>query len=381
MKLRIGIDIGGTFTDFIIFNPDTKALHSLKVPSSPGEPSGAVLQGLRRILVDYPEARHIEIIHGSTVATNALLEKKGARTALITTRGFGDVLEIGRQQREELYNLTPIRTPVLVPKNRRFELDERVGSTGEILRPLDENAMKELGKSLRSSGVESIAICFLFSFLRPDHESLVAETLRAAGWSVSASHEILPEYREYERMSTTVVNAYVAPIMDRYLSQLSNDLDRLSSFSADPEAQMDTGDTILSAKSGKTRRFALQIMQSNGGIISPKKAQEEPVRCILSGPAGGLVGAAQLSAILDTQDSHRGAEKTTRLLTFDMGGTSTDVSLILGGPRVTTESVVGGLPIGVPVLDIHTIGAGGGSIAYIDGGGGLRASDLKFGWR
>ncbi|HUF39961.1 MAG TPA: hydantoinase/oxoprolinase family protein [Anaerolineales bacterium] len=332
--IRVGIDTGGTFTDFVVFPPASGAPYTFKISSTPHNPAAAVLSGLDRIRAVHPGAP-LAIVHGSTVATNALLERKGARTALVTTRGFRDVLAIGRQDRPDIYALSPRIPPPLVPGELRFEISERIGSDGEVLIPLEDPALDALVEAVRAvGGVESIAVCTLFSFLRPEHEAAAAARLRALGYPVSVSHEILPEFREYERTSTTVTNAYVGPVLDRYLGAIEG---------------------------GLAASETLAIMQSNGGTISPGRARREAVRCILSGPAGGVTAAGEL---------HGGG--ATRLLTIDMGGTSTDVSLVAGGLPVTTEAVLDGLPIGVPVLDIHTIGAGGGSIAAIDPGGGLR---------
>ncbi|MFH2038549.1 MAG: hydantoinase/oxoprolinase family protein, partial [Chloroflexota bacterium] len=336
--MRIGIDIGGTFTDFVIFHPDSGKLETFKLLSTPQDPSLVVLNGLERIFEI--NGRQAVVIHGSTVATNALLERKGARCALVTTRGFGDVLQIGRQNRSALYDLFADPPPVLVPSEWRLEVDERVDHLGRIIKELDPNQVESLVPLLRSSGISSVAVCFLFSFLRPEHERLVTEKLRTAGFLVSASHEILPEYREYERLSTTVVNAYVSPVMEQYLEHLEEKLSQTAP------------------------NVSLQVMQSNGGIIQPSEARQFGVRCILSGPAGGLI-ASQVIANLVL------ADKKLQLITFDMGGTSTDVSLIDGVPGITTEAVISGNPIHIPMLDIHTIGAGGGSVAYLDTGGAL----------
>lgn len=341
--LRIGVDTGGTFTDFVVYDPSVGTLRTFKLPSTPQNPALAVLEGLRQVLSSENRS-DFQVIHGSTVATNALLERKGARTALVTTSGFRDVLVIGRQNRPDLYDLSPALPLPIVPANLRLEINERVDARGAVLRRLDLDEVERLAGILSADReLESAAVCFLFSFLNPAHEQAVAERLRTLGLFVSVSHEILPEYREYERTATTVVNAYVAPVLDRYLGEL--------------EAAV-TGEFRATAAS------SLSIMQSNGGTISPGQARREAVRCILSGPAGGLIAA-----------DHLGAQQIApvkNLMTFDMGGTSTDVSLITDRPLVTTESEIGGLPIRVPVLDIHTIGAGGGSIAYLDPGGGLR---------
>jgi len=270
----------------------------------------------------------LSIVHGSTVATNALLERKGAVTALITTDGFQDVLEIGRQNRPDIYDLFSHRPLPLVPPALRFGVTERVNSLGHPIVPLDSTALSELMHQLRVSGVESVAVSLLYSFLHPDHEARIGEYLRQAGFSVSLSSEVLPEFREYERTSTTVINAYVSPILDRYLARLEQDSGAVD----------------------------FRVMQSNGGSISAGEARREAVRCVLSGPAGGVVGARYVAE----------AAGFSNLLTFDMGGTSTDVSLCVGGVQVTTESEIGGLPLRIPVIDIHTVGSGGGSIAFVD---------------
>lgn len=359
---RIGIDIGGTFTDFVIFNPVNGTIDTFKVPSTPSNPEEAVLLGLQKISnqlsgnseqnTDNGQLATINwnIIHGSTVATNALLERKGAQTALITTAGFRDVLEIRRQNRPELYDFNTTPVDPLIPAEYRLEVGERVDSLGKVLTTLSDDQIDEAIKQLLEPSteggrpraeIESVAVCLLFSFTHPEHEQRIAEKLRRAGFFASASHEILPEYREYERTSTTVINAYVSPVLDRYLTKLEQAL-----FTDNNTSK-------------------LQIMQSNGGSISVTEAKSSGVRCILSGPAGGVVGCQYVGQLIQNQAS-------TQLLTFDMGGTSTDVALIEGQAHITSEAEVGGHPIAIPLLDIHTIGAGGGSIAYIDEGGALR---------
>jgi N-methylhydantoinase A len=357
--LRIGIDIGGTFTDFVVFHPVSGKIETFKLLSTSHNPAEVVIEGLARISKqwDLNDEMLVTIIHGSTVATNALLERKGARTALITTRGFRDVIQIGRQNRPDLYDLFTTSPPPLVPDELRFEITERIGPTGEIQIPLANESLEALYADLGSRRPESIALCLLFSFANPTHEQKIALELRKAGHQVSVSSEILPEYREFERTSTTVINAYVSPILKKYLDTLEK--------SIKPDTKR------------KGKKCNLRIMQSNGGIIRVDEARRNGVRCILSGPAGGVIGARYVArlAYLDqtlnqiTEDRY---QKSLPVLTFDMGGTSTDVSLIDGEPQITTEAVVGGYPIRIPVLDIHTIGAGGGSIAVVDAGGVLR---------
>lgn len=344
--LRIGIDIGGTFTDFVIHDTLNGRITTYKLLTDTTNPAKTVLQGLEQLSLDQP----IMIVHGSTVATNALIERKGARTALITTRGFKDVLQIGRQNRPSLYDWTVKPLPPLVPSYLRFEVNERIDYQGNILIPLDFSQIDEISESLNENKVEAVAVCLLFSFIYPKHEQKIAEGLRKFGFLVSASCDILPEFREYERTSTTVVNAYVSPVLDQYLSKLENAL---------PNAHM-------------------QIMQSNGGMISISEARRNGALCILSGPSGGIIGAQNIAQSI-YKENHEQSEDTIKLITFDMGGTSTDVSLIDGQPSLTTEYVVAGCPIHLPMLDIHTIGAGGGSIAYVDAGGSLRVGPQSAG--
>jgi N-methylhydantoinase A len=362
-EIRIGIDIGGTFTDFVLYHSGSNHLFSFKLPSTPKNPATAVLEGLTAIRRKLPVNAIGRVVHGSTVATNALLERKGARTALVTTRGFKDLLEIGRQNRPALYDFFVNPPPSLVPDELRLEVDERISSEGQVLATIDPAQVEQLAATLSGLQAQSVAVCLLFSFLYPEHERIIGEKLRNAGFHVSLSSEILPEYREFERASTTTVNAYVAPVMDRYLAELET---QFSTQQGGAEASLPG--------------FSLRVMQSNGGQISVDEARRQAVRCILSGPAGGIVGAmrsgekaaeVQSRFIKYSQEQHL-PETPTRLITFDMGGTSTDVSLIDGSPLVTTESLVGGCPIRIPVLDIHTIGAGGGSIARVDPGGALR---------
>jgi N-methylhydantoinase A len=333
----IGIDIGGTFTDFVVYSSRDQSLQHLKIISTPSDPADAVLQGLTKL----SQSANRHIVHGSTVATNAILERKGARTALITTKGFQDVLIIGRQNRPELYDLFPSIPPPLVPGEWSFEITERMAYNGSIVTPLQENELDAIIEKLQSQNIQSVAVSFLFSFVNPAHEQWVANRLRAEGVFVTASSEILPEFREYERTSTTVVNAYVSPILDTYLGRLEREM-------APAE---------------------FHILQSNGGRLSVSQARGHGVRSILSGPAGGVVGARYVA----------GLAGFNRILTFDMGGTSTDVSLVHDEIHVTSEAEVGGCPIRVPVIDIHTVGSGGGSLATVDAGGNLRVGPQSAG--
>ncbi len=331
----IGVDTGGTFTDLVCL--DRRGLRVFKLRSTPEDPSRAILAGIAELA----GGGEMEVTHGSTVATNAVLERRGARVGMVTTAGFEDVLRIGRQARPELYNFTVRRAEPLVSRELTFGVAERLAMDGSVLEPLVEADLDGVVGALRESGVESVAVCFLHSYRNAVHEETVAARLRAEGFRVSASHEILPEYREFERWSTTAVNAYVAPLMARYLQRLQEGL-------------------------GESK---LRVMQSNGGAISAKRAGEQAVQTILSGPAAGVIGAKAVGE----------ASGFERLITFDMGGTSTDVSLVDGEIATTSESLVGDLPVRLPVLDIHTVGAGGGSVAWIDSGGGLRVGPRSAG--
>jgi len=343
-KIRIGVDTGGTFTDFVY--QTNGALQIFKLPSTPDDPSRAIAEGLRRIS-EKAGATSIEVIHGTTVGTNALLQRKGARTALVTTAGFEDVIEIGRQARPELYNLNAVKPPPLIANELRFGVRERVTATGEILDVLHDKDIAELVEELRNANCQSIAVSLLFSFVMPQHEEKIASALSAMEIPLSISHQILPEYREYERTSTVVVNAYLQPLMGRYLT-------RLSRYAGVPPASLSGQDT---------RVPTFRVMQSSGGSISAEAAADEPVRTILSGPAGGVVGALRAAKAAGFEN----------IITFDMGGTSTDVALCdREGMRLTNESIVAGVPVAIPMMDIHTVGAGGGSIARVDEGGSLR---------
>lgn len=340
--IRIGVDTGGTFTDFV-YERDGR-VELFKLPSTPSDPSLAIQQGLARICAETGvQLSKVEVVHGTTVGTNALLQRRGARIALIATRGFEDVLVIGRQARPELYNLNAIKPPPLVDDDLRLGIRERVVASGEIIEPLDERDLRSLVKKLKQSRVEAIAISLLFSFLHPDHEERIAASLAELGVPLSISSRILPEYREYERTSTVVINAYLQPLMGRYLERLSGSRRR----GGPPWPPLHN----------------LRVMQSSGGSISSDVASAEPVRTILSGPSGGVVGALRAAQSAGIQS----------VITFDMGGTSTDVALCDGGSiRTTNEAIVAGLPVAVSVMDIHTVGAGGGSIARVDEGGSLR---------
>lgn len=335
--LRVGVDTGGTFTDFIYQH--NGELKILKLASTPADPSVAIISGLRSI-ADETQATQVEVVHGTTVGTNALLERRGARTALVTTAGFEDVIVIGRQARPSLYDLNVTRPAPLVCEELRYGVRERIAADGEVLETLTDEALAALVRRLRRARVESIAVSLLFSFVNPEHENRIKAALAPLGVPLSISHEILPAYREYERTSTVVVNAYLQPLMSAYLLRLA------------------------------ARVPVLRVMQSAGGSITAKQAAVEPVRTILSGPAGGVIGALRMAGRIGAGN----------IITFDMGGTSTDVALCAAGRMsTTTEAHVSNLPVAVPMLDIHTVGAGGGSIARVDRGGSLRVGPQSAG--
>jgi N-methylhydantoinase A len=335
--LLAGVDTGGTFTDIVLLQ-DGK-LKVFKVLSTPDDPSRAILSGLGQL--NAMRDLHV-LVHGSTVATNAVLERKGVRTALITTAGFRDVLEIGRQTRPKLYDLRVQKVPPLVPRSRRLEVAERLNERGEVLIPLDEVSLQNALAALQKQDVDAVAISLLFSFVNPAHEQRVAEAVRATGRYVSASCEVLPEFREYERTSTVVLNAYIGPLIDRYLERLEQEL---------------------------PTHALLRIMQSNGGSISSMMARREAARTLLSGPAAGVVGAAFVAR----------ASNFSQIITLDIGGTSTDVALVDDTMTETTEGKIGGYPTKLPMIDIHTVGAGGGSMAWFDLGGALRVGPASMG--
>ncbi|MGD2120928.1 MAG: hydantoinase/oxoprolinase family protein [Gemmatimonadota bacterium] len=323
----LAVDTGGTFTDLLLLADGV--LSTLKVPSTPGDPADAVLAGCRQLLGG---PRAYRLLHGSTVSTNALLERKGARVVLVTNRGFEDILEIGRQNRPQLYALVGRRPSPLVFREDRIGIRGRAGADGEEIEALDPAELEALPGQVEAA--EALAVVLLHSYANPDHEEAVAASLEGLGIPLSVSSRLLPEYREYERTSTTAVNAYVSPVMSRYLGRLHRE------SGASP----------------------VHIMASNGGAVPVDRARREPVHTVLSGPAGGVVGALAWAERAGFRD----------IITFDMGGTSTDVSLCPGRPLHTREFEIAGQPVAVPVIDIHTVGAGGGSMARIDAGGALR---------
>lgn len=335
-KLKIGIDTGGTFTDFVVFK--NGKISSFKIASTPTNPSLSIMKGLKDNISEYSKA---EIIHGTTVATNALLERKGGRIALLTTEGFEDIIFIGRQARSKLYSLQPEQRIHLLPRRMCFGVEERILAGGKVEKKLSLSRLRTVMEKISHLQVEAAAVCLLHSYVNPKHEKLIRKELEEKGIMASISHEILPEYREYERMALTVVNGYLMPVISRYLENLRKNL----------------------------RKNKLWIMQSNEGYASASTIRKEPIRTALSGPAAGVVASFYLGKIAGWKE----------IISFDMGGTSTDVSLMDGKIRRTHEGRIGDFPIRLPMIDIHTVGAGGGSIAYLDRGGSLRVGPQSAG--
>lgn len=351
---RIGFDVGGTFTDFTVHETGDDAgngrLFHHKVPSTPHDPSEAIETGLAQIIErwDIPPDRILFVGHGTTVATNMVIERRGVRTGLLTTMGTRDVIEIGRQLRPHLYDYSVVKPEPLVPRERRIEVTERLDASGAVVTPLDHASLDHAVAELKAAGVGAVAVCFLHSYKKADHERAAAEAVRKAlpDAFVSVSSEILPEFREYERLSTTVINAYVGPRMAAYLDRFTDRLDRLG-VAADPVT-----------------------VHSNGGLMSVAAVRDHPVRTCLSGPAAGVVGAGVVGRQIGMPN----------LITFDVGGTSTDVSLIdCGEPAFTSSRTVADHPVRTPMVDVHVIGAGGGSIAWLDDAGALKVGPRSAG--
>ncbi|MGE5512632.1 MAG: hydantoinase/oxoprolinase family protein [Bacteroidota bacterium] len=347
---RVGVDSGGTFTDICLMDADGSGIRVWKVPSTPDDPSRAIAGGVKEGLAGAGAApKDVSYFgHGTTVATNALIQQRGVKTGLITTDGFRDLLEIGRQRRPHLYDLQCDKPPLLVTRDLRIEVPERLRHDGRIETPLDEAAVRSAARKLKGEGVRSVAVTFLYSYIDPRHEARVREILAEEFPEafVTCSHEVAPEFREFERLSTAVVNAYLGPVMAQYIERLGPRLDEIG------------------------LRGPRHITQSNGGVMSFATARDQAVRTVLSGPATGVVGAMKVGAL----------SGFTNLITFDMGGTSTDVSLIESGrPKLASEMEVHGYPLKTPMLDIHTVGAGGGSIAFIDAGGHLKVGPRSAG--
>lgn len=339
--LQIGVDVGGTFTDLVAFDPRTGRLRVVKIPSSPPDFHRSVIDATACVVESFES---VHVVHGSTVATNALLQRAGEPIAFVTTEGFRDMLLIGRQNRPKLYALHVVRPAPITPEENWFTVNERMDARGRIVEPLESDDIERLIEAIKAKNLRHVAVCLLFSFINPIHERRLADALTAAGLVVSLSSQVLPEFREYERASTTAINASLRPTVQTYLESLKTGLP-------------------ASVKQ-------LRITQSGGGTLSVEEAATNAARLVLSGPAGGVMGAAFVAAASNIAD----------IITYDMGGTSTDVALVLDGkPQWTTGSTVDGLPIGLPVYDIHTVGAGGGSIAHLDAGGALRVGPRSAG--
>ena len=352
MAWRIGIDSGGTFTDVCLFDDASGRVEVWKVPSTPADPSQAIArgteEGLARVEASTAEVAYFG--HGTTVATNALIQHRGVPTGLLTTEGFRDLLEIGRQKRPELYDLQADKPPPLVTRDLRFGIRERLRHDGSVETPLDEDDVRQAARALKAAGVQAVAVGFLYGFVRSEHEEaakrIIAEEFPEA--FVCASHEVAPEFREYERISTAVVNAYLGPVMRGYIERLAERLTALGIA------------------------VAPHLTQSNGGVIGFDAAARLPVRTVLSGPSTGVVAGQAIGGMAGIPD----------LITFDMGGTSSDVALLENGEaKLASEATVHGYPIKAPMLDIHTVGAGGGSIAFIDSGGLLKVGPRSAGRR
>lgn len=337
MSWLVGVDVGGTFTDFFAFDAASRSVRLFKRPSTPHNPAAAITDGLHDMCEEFGiDPKMISrLCHGTTVATNALIQRKGGTVAVITTRGFRDLLEIGRQTRPHLYSFQLDHPEPLVPRNRRFEVDERLTVGPRVITPLDENSVEQAISAVNESGAEACAVCLLFSFLDKSHENRIGDALARSNSSllISLSSEVQPEFREYERFSTAVLNAYLQPVMGRYLAYLAGQL------------------------ASDAPNCKVGIYQSSGGLMSIDTARRFPVRTALSGPAAGAVGA-----IHTTRQA-----KQANVITLDMGGTSADVALIRNYEAgLSFDRAVAGFPVRLPMIDIHTIGAGGGSIAWFD---------------
>lgn len=350
MTARLGIDTGGTFTDLILANVATGEIHHHKTPTTPDDPARGILQGVSELLADAGiEPGDVDFLcHGTTLATNAVLERTWARTGLVTTAGFRDVLALARQRRPNFFNLDVSKPSPPVPPELNWEVPERIAFDGEILLPVDEDVLRKAGEHLRDAGCETVAVCFLHAYANPAHElqatAILSEVLPDA--YITTSSGVLGEFREYERFATTVVNASLRPILDGYLARFEAGTCRLG-ITCEP-----------------------RIMQSNGGAVAPAIVRRLPVNTFFSGPAGGVIGGAAAAKTAQCQN----------VITLDMGGTSTDVALIKdGAPGYRNVREMGGFPVRTRTLDIHTIGAGGGSIAWVDPGGLMKVGPASAG--
>jgi N-methylhydantoinase A len=368
MPKLVGVDIGGTFTDFVVSEGGALRLH--KVLSTPGQPDRALLAGL-----DDLGARAATITHGTTVATNALLERAGARTALITTAGFRDLLAIGRQNRPILYALQPQIPPPLIPRAWCFEVPERLDFAGNVILPLDLAALDAVLDRIQVETIESVAVCLLYSYVNPAHELAIRDRMLARGGfqpeQIALSCEILPEFREFERASTTAIDAYVRPVVSRYLARVEAGLGHAGGLRGGTPQGAQNRLSITTARSSGaiSTAHSLFIMQSDGGVVRAATARRQAARLALSGPAAGVIGAAHLARLAGFD----------QIITLDIGGTSTDVALCPGAPQRRSDTVIDGLPLHLPLIDIETVGAGGGSLAHCDAGGALQVGPASAG--
>lgn len=340
MGYKLGVDVGGTFTDVCLFDEDKGETKILKLPSTPSDPSRAIIDGISNILKrNNAEPGSIKyLVHGTTVGTNAAIERKGAKTALLTTEGFRDLLELARQTRPSIYNLFKDKPEPLINRSLRKEISERLNFDGSVEVSIDREQLEKVINEIKAEDVEAVSVCFLHSYINPQHEKVVKEMLSELlpDTYVSISSEVLPEYREYERLTTTTLNSYLGPVVGRYVTKFADDVRKV-------------GITVKP-----------YINQSNSGVMSIETAKNNPIRTALSGPSAGVAGAAYIAKLAGFRN----------VITFDMGGTSTDVSLIQDStPKVATNKLVAGFPVQVPMTDVHAVGAGGGSIAWVDNGG------------
>lgn len=345
-SLRVAVDVGGTFTDIVVLDVDRGELRFDKVETTPAAPALGVLDAFAKVGITMADVDYF--VHGTTLALNALLTRTGARVAIVTTAGFRDVFELGRTDREPMYDLTYRKPARLVPRRLAFEVPERVNFDGTVRLPLDPVAARAVVGNLRDAGVDAVAVCFLHSYANPDHEAAMGRLVEAdlPGVDVTLSHRLLREYREYERTSTAVLDAYIKPVMRSYLQRLEGGLDE------------------------RGFRGTFLMTRSGGGAMTLAAAKQSPVHLILSGPAGGVIGATAFATLV----------REPNLITLDMGGTSLDASVIVGGqPTTSTDATFEGLPVSLPALNINTIGAGGGSIAWIDAGGHLQVGPMSAG--
>ncbi|MCL7749608.1 hydantoinase/oxoprolinase family protein [Halalkalibacter alkaliphilus] len=348
-QFKLAVDVGGTFTDVVLFDDAENKMHLTKTPSSPGDPSEGVINGIKKIIMIagiLPEEIHY-FVHGTTFATNAFLENKGSEVALLTTDGFKDVIEIGRQKRPKLYDLFLDKPSALVERRFRFGIKERMTAEGDVLETLDEKDVKKAVETAKENGITSIAVSYLHSYINPKHELMTAQIIKEVypECQISLSHQISPEFREYERTITTVVNAYLKPQTRNYFINLEKKLKELNVKIP-------------------------YIMKSNGGVMTMKEASENVIQTLLSGPAGGVVAAGFVAQQMGIKN----------IITFDMGGTSSDVALVEQQlPRITLESRLKGYPLKVPMIEMETVGAGGGSLGWVDNGGLLKVGPQSAG--